>query len=126
MAGPKYQQHHSTDTHQAHTDHGDGTRSEHYSITENHSVTPVVESEADLGSLHSSQDRQPSPAISEYDQAGNTAGAYQAGCNGNYNSGLAAQARYPRMTREIGGTGPEEYGEDRIQVEHDSLLLHRR
>ena len=51
---------------------------------------------------------------------------YDMGDNGNYNSGSEAIARYPRMAFEIGGNDPEAYGNDRIQLEHDSYLIHKR
>jgi hypothetical protein len=70
--------------------------------------------------------QQPSPGVSESSEAGNTAGAFDAGANGNFNSGPAAVARYKRMAREIGGDTRDGTGADRIQLEHDSEFIHGR
>ncbi len=74
--------------------------------------------------LRGTNAQQPSPAVSQAQEAGNTAGAFDAGANGNFNSGPAARARYQRMTREIGGGTRDGTGADRIQLEHDSAFLH--
>jgi|SRR5882724_8540040 len=69
---------------------------------------------------HSFGPPQPSPSATGYAQE-----PFDAGVNGNFNSGPEAVARYPRMAREIGGETAGGTGRDRTQLAHDSEFLHR-
>jgi hypothetical protein len=121
----KYTTSTSKTAHSSVTAHADGGKTVHHSMETHQSTRPEVASDdvPTLGSLGSPQVTQSSPGvIDDYEPGGNH---YDMRDNGNGNSGPEHIARYPRMTQEIGGRD-ETTGRDRIQLEHDDALIHRR
>lgn len=111
---------HETRTQSRITNHSNGTVSKHHSVVEERNESPPLPTRSEIA-----EPVQPSPsrgAVDDYEPGGNHYEMYD---NGNGNSGPEAVARYPRMAVEIGGCG-EGTGRDRIQLEHDDPLIHRR
>jgi len=93
----------------------------HFSIIEERNEYPASPLHQEM--IEPVQPNSSRGATDDYEPGGNH---YEMGDNGNYNSGPEACARYPRMTHEIGGESPDGTGADRIQLEHDDPLIHRR
>jgi hypothetical protein len=98
----------------------DGLTEKHYSIIEERNEYPASPLHQEM--IEPVQPNSSRGATDDYEPGGNH---YQMWDNGNGNSGPEAVARYPRMEHEIGGCD-ETTGNDRIQLEHDDPLIHRR
>src|SRR5712664_1792016 len=98
----------------------DGRVEKHFSVIEERNEYPASPLHQEM--IEPVQPNSSRGAVDDYEPGGNHYEMYD---NGNGNSGPEACARYPRMYHEIGGVEHSD-GADRITLEHDDPLIHRR